>query len=366
MGLKTKIRELFEELEKMSVQEYTLYKKWEEVNYKEWSLEERQRIFEIKNSIWVPNDSNDYLKLQPDIIHVNDKNTSLTWTLLRTFISTMPWKQSVGRIMRFIIYDRLTRQYLGVLSLASDFISLIPRDQFVGWDFSQRTKKKMLNYTAMGSSIVPTQPLGYNYVGGKLATLMLCSKKVVNTWAMKYKEPLVAITTTSLYGGFSQYNNLKYWTKCGTTEGKIPLEPTDKVYFMIREWVKEKYPTDFRKLTVNEDKILSRPKQRMLAFAYSKLGVKPPENNAPRGVYFCRLYENTNEFLSMKVRDPGRPLFDNELNKMTNLWKEKYAKKRVENLIKTDRFKTDTLFYDDLIGLSWKKAKEKYLPEVGR
>jgi hypothetical protein len=41
-------------------------------------------------------------------------------------------------------------------------------------------KDGMLKHTCMGSSISPTQLLGYNYLGGKLIALMVCSDKVEN------------------------------------------------------------------------------------------------------------------------------------------------------------------------------------------
>jgi hypothetical protein len=278
----------------------------------------------------------------------------------------MPWNQNVGRIMRYIIWDKKTKTYLGVLSMASDFISLSPRDNHIKWTFEQRTKEKMLNYTGMGSTIAPTQPLGFSYLGGKLAALCLCSDRAVNAWNNRYKEKLISITTTSLYGGFSQYNNLKYWKKCGTTEGKIPLEPTDDVYFKIRDWVKEKYPNDFKKMTCNDEKILSRPKSKMLSFAYTKLDIKPPENNAPRGVYYCKLYEKSNEFLSNRTTKLGKKAFDNRLEVLVDLWKKKYAEKRVNSIVNDGRYSKEFLYYDDLIGMEWGKAREKYLKQVGR
>jgi hypothetical protein len=366
MTIKKLLRMNFEALKNMSIPELTLYKKWQEINAKTWTTEEKQRIWEVGMSLWTPKEPDDYKKLDVGIIPVENKVDSLTWTIIRVFTSTMSWNQSVGRIGRYIIWDRKTKTYLGSLSLASDFISLSPRDSHIGWTFEQRTKNKMLNYTGMGSSIIPTQPLGYNYVGGKLITLCLCSDKIVDNWNLKYKEPLVAITTTSLYGGFSQYNNLKYWKKCGTTEGKIPLEPTDDVYYEIREWVREKYPNDFKKMTSNEEKVLSRPKSKMLAFAYTKLGIKPPDNNAPRGVYFCKLYKNSNEFLSQKETVLGEKLFDNRLEVLVDLWKTRYAERRVSSLLKDNRYNKNTLYYDDLIGIEWGKAREKYILEVGR
>lgn len=369
MGVKKQLRMNFEYLQKMTIPEYTLYRKWEDLNQREWTIEERQRMWEVKNSLWQPTHPDDYLKIEPLVINVTSKADSLTWNILRNFIHSQTWRQNVGRIMRFTIMDKRTNTYLGVLSVASDFISLSPRDSYVGWDYDKRINKRMLNYTAMGSSIVPTQPLGFNYVGGKLLTLILCSDKVVDAWNEKYghKQKLVAITTTSLYGGFSQYNNLKHWRKCGSTKGKIPMEPSDIMYQKIRTWVKEKYPKDFIKMTVNKNKILSRPKNKLLTFGYKKLGVKPPDNDAPRGVYFCRLYEKSNEFLSMKDKDWGPKLFDNRLQILTNLWKERYAGKRIKRLQDTGRNElTSSLFYDKLIGISWNEVKEKYLSEVGR
>jgi hypothetical protein len=289
--MKKIIEENFKYLSGMSVKEYTLYRKWMEINEKYppkkkenpffdlSSVDDYPELSEIKSKIWIPKKPDDYLKLEPEVVLVNDKETNNIWNILRIFTSRMTWKQNVGRIMRFFIRDKATGCYLGVISVASDFISLGGRDSYIGWSYDDRIKKKMLAYTAMGSSIVPTQPLGFSYVGGKLLSLLVCSDKVENSWNAKYKEPLVGFTTTSLYGGFSQYNRLKYWKKCKSTKGEIPLEPSDDIYRKTREYVKDNYPKDFEKLTINKKKILSRPKARLLAFAYTKLGIKPPVNS---------------------------------------------------------------------------------------
>jgi hypothetical protein len=58
--------------------------------------------------------------------------------------------------------------------------------------------------------------------------------------------------------------------------------------------------------------------------------------------------------------------FDNSVDVLVKLWKEKYAKKRIEAILKDGRYSTDTLFYNDLIGVTWEEAKEKYLKDVGR
>ena len=83
--------------------------------------------------------------------------------------------------------------------------------------------------------------LGYNLVGGKLLALLCLSDTVEDTWEYQYKDKLVGVATTSLYGKtkeipLSQYDRLKYWKKMGWTAGSVSYEPltTRK---MIQQWL---------------------------------------------------------------------------------------------------------------------------------
>lgn len=355
-------------MSKMTVEEYTLYRKWEELNEENWAREDLQRIWELKNSLWFPTKQDDYLLLEPQVIPVEGEKNSTTWNILRKCISTAHWNQSPGRFGRFLIRDKKTMTYLGVISIGSDFISLGGRDEYIGWKMKDRMENHMLNYTCMGSSIVPTQPLGYNYTGGKLISLFTCCDVVENYWNERYKERLVGISTTSLYGGLSQYNRLRYWHKCSSTTGQIPIEPSEEVYDKIKDWVRKDYPKDYHRMTthVNEGQIVSHTKPRILNFAYKNLGVKTIENEFSRGVYFCSLYDNFKEFLSGKDKTLGNKTFDNSVKALTALWKERYAKNRIDNLVKENRVSKDSLFYDSLIGMPWEDVRKKYLKDVGR
>jgi hypothetical protein len=51
---------------------------------------------------------------------------------------------------------------------------------------------------------------------------------------------------------------------------------------------------------------------------------------------------------------------------LSNIWKTKYAKGRIRQLQKKNNVSYETLFYDDLIEMSWEETKAKYLPQVGR
>ncbi len=366
MPITNYIKNDFEKMSKLSVEEYTLYRKWYEINSREWNNKELQRIWEVKHQIWKPEKPTDFKDLSPVLIHADSSFWNQTWNILRIFTSTMPWNMNVGRLKRFIVTNKYDTKFLGVISVASDFISLGGRDKKIGWTYQQRIKERMINYTAMGSSIVPTQPFGFNFVGGKLIALLTASDFIENIWNKRYKERLVGLTTTSLYGGYSQYSGLRYWKKCKSTEGRIPLEPSDECYKQIRTWVRETYPEDFDRLTKNVDKILSRPKARLLNFAYKQLKIKPPENDFSRGVYWCPLYMDSEAFLRKDTKDLGERRFDNSIGHLTEVWKEKYARKRVDNLTKSGVYNTKGLFYNEMIDLNWNEAKQKYLSGVGK
>ena len=248
----------------MDVKEYTLYQKWCEVHDKfptvavnsffddKPTLKDQSQgalLEEIKNNFWLPTDPEEYIALQPELLWTDgDEVKSITgskmpaiWNGLRTFLSTMKNNSNIGRNLNFIIRDKVTKKYLGVTCMSSDFLDLTPRDDYIGWERVAKTQR-MINHTCIGSTIVPIQPLGYNLVGGKLLALLCLSKTVEDTWEYQYKDKLVGITTTSLYGKtkeipLSQYDRLKYWKKMGWTAGSVSYEPLLPTRKMIQAWL---------------------------------------------------------------------------------------------------------------------------------
>mgnify|MGYP003340190220 FL=1 len=86
-----------------------------------------------------------------------------------------------------------------------------------------------------------------------------------------------------------------------------------------------------------------------------------------RGIYFAPLYTNAYEFLRNAIPEEKLiPAAEFTVDYLTALWKEKYARKRIENLTANGRISDGVLFYDDMSTLDWEGAKRRYLPEVGR
>ena len=398
----------------MDVKEYTLYQKWCEVHEKYPTvvnqtlfgeevqlLDPKQQIIvdSVKNNIWVPNSYEDYLNLQPVLEYTDDssiisakgidgsdiqvdnkrsKDLPEKWNTARTFISTMKNNSNIGRNLNFFVKDAKSSKYLGVICISSDFLDLTPRDSVIGWPRELKTQGGMINHTAIGSTIVPFQPLGYNYVGGKLLALLCLSDEVQNLWKKQYGDTLIGVTTTSLYGktklnGLSQYDNLDHWQKMGFTAGSVSFEPGRDTRYLIREWLKAKHSRKYFEWYVAK-KPSGQPhkrdhKNRSLGFTYTKLGI-PKEiirTDHARGIYFSPLYNNSYEFLRGEIKEDALvKSFDTSYESLVDIWKTKHAKSRIKQLVKKDTVSYESLFYDDLIYMDWEETKAKYLGQVGR
>lgn len=379
----------------MDVKEYTLYQKWCEVQEKYpsvvvndlWEGEKRvledegQRlaIEEIKRNFWIPETPDDYLNLQPEMLYTSkQEDLPELWNCIRTFSSTMKNNANIGRNLNFVVRDKVTKKYLGVICISSDFLDLTPRDSHIGWPRELKTQGGMINHTAIGSTIVPLQPLGFNYVGGKLLALLCLADPVQELWKKLYGDVLVSVTTTSLYGrtkadGLSQYDNLDHWQKMGFTAGSVSFEPEKNTRYQIRDWLKVKHTRKYFEW-YSAKKASGQPhkrdhKNRSLQFVYSKLNI-PKElirTDHARGIYWSPLYNNSIDRLNNRIGDDALiKSFDTSVEALTEIWRTKHAKPRIKQLVKKGRNNNETLFYDDLTTLTWEEAKNKYLPAVGR
>ena len=399
--LRQKIIDDLSYVSQMGVEEYTLYQKWLEIQMK-YPTQETSTLFgveqqlvnpeheklinESKNNIWFPEDPMDFEKLQPELVYTdsikdNQSAGTLTekWNCVRTMTSTMKNSSNIGRNLHYLIRDKATGKYLGVICITGDFIDLTPRDDHIGWEREYKTNSGKLNNSAIGSTIVPLQPLGFNYTGGKLLALLCLSDDVQRQWKENYGDTLVSVTTTSLYGkaktgGLSQYDRLKHWKKMGYSKGSLSYELTKDTEKEMLKYAEKHYNDRYFLLYVakreNGQTLKRDHRNRMRQFMYSRLDIPKDiiKSDHQRGIYWSSLYDNSREFLRGEIEENQLvKSIDTSTEALSELWKEKYARKRINNLINNDRINlNETLFYDELCFLSWEECKEKYLGEVGR
>jgi hypothetical protein len=171
-------------------------------------------------------------------IHVVDTNPKTTskynqflYSEILNLTASNPIEEAIpGRTHKWIIEETTTNKVLGVVRFGSPTINSKPRNDYFGKVLSLDVINKEF---VMGFNIVPVQPFGYNYLGGKLLALLACSSELKNQFDLKYGTDLKYFETTSLYGttkGVSMYDGLKPFLRhIGDTESDfLPLFHDDE------------------------------------------------------------------------------------------------------------------------------------------
>ena len=146
-----------------------------------------------------------------------------------------------GRELRWMVYEKNTNKVIGFIRFGSPTINSKPRNLWLG---KPANLTLMNRHTAMGFVIVPSQPFGYNYLGGKLLALLCCSHFARETLNKVFEKDIALFETTSLYGSTtsaSQYDGLKPFIRYkGLTESKFtPLLHDDafhRLHNRFKEW----------------------------------------------------------------------------------------------------------------------------------
>ncbi len=283
--------------------------------------------------------------------------TKRLWTVLRIGVHSQEHSEGPGRGMSWFIGFKIKKSFklLGLVSFHSDSRVLKVRDEHIGWTDSQNSANR--EHIVNMNVCVPTQPFGYNYLGGKF--MSITAPLLIKDWEEKYKTKIVGITTTSLFGSKSQYSSMKWWKHLGTTSGQTIINPLQEEYQYWREWLKTNYPENYEK-SANA----SSPKQKILNEIMRFLGIRVSQyyHNHKRGVFFCPLYENYREFLCNKIPlDKLKPVqMDSYVdNKKIDLdssgwwqvrryWWRKKSTDRFDKLKKDNQLQLGKVFLDNI------------------
>ena len=152
-----------------------------------------------------------------------------------------------GKSVKWVVYEKNAGKIAGFIRLGSPTINSKPRNMFLGKPLDTMSKEVMKRFndsTIMGFIIVPTQPFGFNYLGGKLLAAICCSHLTKDTLDKKYGGPFCMFETTSLYGSTkssSQYDGMKPFLrhKGETVSDFAPLINDDN-YHRLKDWFESK------------------------------------------------------------------------------------------------------------------------------
>jgi len=284
----------------------------------------------------------------------HDQASQKNFTKLLSAVSSHNNEQNVpGRELKWIVYEKNTNNILGFIRFGSPVINSKPRNLWLG---KQPDLSIFNRHAAMGFVIVPSQPFGYNYLGGKLLALLCCSHYARETLNEVFEKNIALFETTSLYGSItdsSQYDGLKPFMRYkGLTESKfLPLLHDDIFHDLHNRF------TNINTKPLTDNKASSKKMKRqtkMISIIRSSLQdqEKLKRFNEVINIAFSITqkkrfytseygYQNVRQVLlgeeDKLVRGPNWDKF--ELKNIISWWKKK-STKRYEKLKQEGRFRT--------------------------
>jgi len=290
-----------------------------------------------------------------------------TWTNLLNITSSHVNIPPVGRNVKLAVRETNTGKYVGFIRLGSPVINCKPRNDMLGQVFTQQPEwgKRFNNSAMMGFVIVPAQPFGYNYLGGKLLAAICTSHEVREIVNAKYGMNLCLFETTSLYGSsktVSQYDGMKPYIRYkGLTDSDFLPMMHGKPYSDLRDFVQDKVGP-----LVEEDASSKKLKISMKIISLTKAVLK----GTPEGDTFIATIEKAKGLTEQKryyISDYGFSNMIDYVNCKTDVLipGENYEKHSLVNLIEWWRKKAcnryETLYNDNRLKTEleiWTSGKE--------
>ena len=180
-------------------------------------------------------------------MHPEDMNFKVMQINNKTFdamiekVASFSPDENPGKTLKLVVMETNTNTVVGFIRFGSPLINSKPRNDYLGGvpDLDIFNKRAI-----MGFNIVPVQPFGYNYLGGKLMAAICCSHASRRMLNEKYGTEFCLFETTSLYGnikGASMYDGMKpYLRYKGDTQSKFLLTLGEDIYPELRDWFTEK------------------------------------------------------------------------------------------------------------------------------
>jgi len=274
-------------------------------------------------------------------------------TMLEITTSHAVEKSIPGKCLKWMVKEINTNKVVGFIRFGSPLINSGPRNIFLG---GTPPLEVFNQHTIMGFNIVPVQPFGFNYLGGKLLAMMCVSHLARRTLNSKYDIDICMFETTSLYGtskSSSMYDGMKPYLRFrGLTESNfVPSIPGQK-YLDLLSWFTKRNDGEYlvdpsatsRKLKTQQIMISTIKKgldgsdlDRFKKTLERSLGLTEKKRffNSDYG------YENVPDVIMNGAKKIKKSNYDNyEFDNVVKWWKKK-ASKRYESVKKDGRLRRE-------------------------
>lgn len=257
----------------------------------------------------------------PELIEVRSGHRTGDLFRFASLLWSVPVSQGYGRRLRYLVRDRFNRKLIGIFALGDPVFNLRVRDEWIGWNQSDR-RERLVNL--MDAYVVGAVPPYSDLLGGKLVASLMASQEVADRFEERYgntsgliskkrkQARLALITVTSALGRSSIYNRLKLKAnrveqddyavvellRLGATTGYGHFQFTDDIFSQLRRILQE----DDHKYA-NGHQFGNGPNWRIRVArkGLESLGLKADEilkHGIKREVYAMPIASNSREFLS--------------------------------------------------------------------
>ena len=324
--------------------------------------EKLKSVAEIPASLFPPEDD-----LFSDFsTHPNDMDIEVTeipgsqFETLLAITSSHINKTPVGKNIQLVVKEKNSGKILGFIRLGSPVIYMKPRNELLGqvWIQQEDTAKRFNASTVMGFVIVPSQPFGFNYLGGKLLSAICTSHTVREICNKKYDMNVCLFETTSLYGStktVSQYDGMKPYIRFrGLTESDIVPMMHGERYTDLKAFVESKVGDLLAGDTSSTSRKL-RTFTKMIALTKAalkgtsegdafNLTIENAKKLTEKKRYYTSDYgfKNSVDYMNCKTDKllPGENYAKHELSNIIEWWRSK-AINRYETLRTEGRLRTE-------------------------
>ena len=277
--------------------------------------------------------------------------------------SQMIQKSIPGKTLKWVVYEKNTNKIVGFIRFGSPTINSKPRNEFLGKPLNTTDKDTMKRFndsTIMGFNIIPTQPFGFNYLGGKLLAAICTSHYARRALNKKYNTKYCMFETTSLYGSSkssSMYDGMKpYLRFIGLTDSDFVPSINDDKYHHLKEWFENKnngvplvdaeassrkLKTQGKMISIIRNSLEKNDSEMIKSFKQCFVDAKNLTERKRQylGTYG---YKNVKEYMNSETDTLEKNVnFDRfEFENVITWWK-KMATKRYENLQRDGRLRTE-------------------------
>jgi len=254
---------------------------------------------------------------------------------------SLPYVRSIGRQMRFLLWDVEHDAPFGLIGLQSAPLSQRIRDKHLG--ITKEDKDYWVNMSMYAQRVGALPP--YNeLLGGKMVASALVSNEIRDRYKEKYENRttimkkrnlpanLMFITTTSAFGKSSMYDRLTYNGGkinkfIGYTEGSGTFHISEELYGKMVLFLGEEKVSTKRGYGTGPSR-----KLKLIDCALKRLGIpKYTYHNIQRGFYLFPLVKNIKEVIQ-KGEEPV--WLNTSFTKILDHWKNRWALPRAKRFKK--------------------------------